>query len=190
MTKLPQKLIQNYVHYGISKRGEIKYIFIMVMVSFLALHCVDMPDIRVLEINNRPPVINKSTINPSTPVVKADATCKKEFSFSEVTELDTEDMLYVRWYVDYEYLKNYQKSSIIQPANKSNITRGGDNFTLDLKNSILPNKSRGSIHTVEVIISDRPFVLDSTEPPAFKAIEAGGNYDYLSWTVIQIEDCY
>ncbi|MCX7958437.1 MAG: hypothetical protein N3B13_05255 [Deltaproteobacteria bacterium] len=162
----------------------------MVISLVTSLSCVDVPDIRVLEADNRPPSINKSKVSPLGPVVKIDALCKKEFSFAEVTELDTEDMLYVRWYIDYEYLKNYQKSSVIPATDKKNITRGGDSFTLDLKNSILPSKTRGSVHTVEVILSDRPFSFDSTEPPPFKAIEKGGNFDYLSWTVIQLEDCY
>ncbi len=190
MTKLPQKYTTHNHGYGITEKDGIKCAVTMILFSIFLLSCIDMPEVRVLETNNRPPLINKSTVIPSSPVIKTDATCRKEFAFSEVIELDTVDMLYVRWYVDYEYLRNYQKSSVIPASDKRSITRGGDTFTLDLKNSILPNKSRGSIHTVEVILSDRPFLLDSTEPPAFKAIEKGGNYDYLSWTVIQLEDCY
>ncbi|MGC8927283.1 MAG: hypothetical protein ACP5QK_05095 [Myxococcota bacterium] len=162
----------------------------MVTSLTLLIQCTDMPDIRVLEMDNRPPIINKSTITPGGPIIKIDSSCKREFSFAEVTEFDTEDLLYVRWYVDYENIKNYQKSSVIPANDRKSITRSGDSFILDLKNSILPNKTRGSIHTVEVILSDRPFLLDSTEPPQFKAIEKGGNYDYISWTVIQLEDCY
>ncbi|MCX7945170.1 MAG: hypothetical protein N2746_11750 [Deltaproteobacteria bacterium] len=164
--------------------------FSMVVNWVLMTSCLDMPEIKVLEANNRPPLINKARISPETPIVKIDSLCKKEFSFSEVTELDTNDMLYVRWYIDYEYIKNYQKSSVIPASDKKSITRSGDSFTLDIKNSILPHKSRGSIHTVEVILADRPFLQDSTEPPPFKAVEKGGNIDYISWTVIQLEDCF
>jgi len=171
-------------------REKIKYLIAMVALILNTTYCVDVPEIRVLEASNRPPVIDKSTVTPTSPVVKVDSTCKKDFSFTGVTELDIEDTLYVRWYVDYEYIKNYQKSSVIPSPAKKSITRGGDKFTLDLKNSILLNKSRGSLHTVEVIVSDRPFTADSTIPPPFKAIEEGGNYDYISWTVVQLEDCY
>ncbi len=190
MTKLPQ--IKSKETYS----GSIRTFFVLesliVMALFLltSLSCVDTPEIRILEINNKPPLITKSKIKPDTPIVRIDSLCKKEFAFSEVIEIDTEDMLYVRWYIDYEQIKNYQKSSVIPPPTKKDIVRAGDSFTLDLRNSILPSKSRGSLHTVEVIISDRPFLLDSTEPPPFKAIEKGGNFDYLSWTVIQLEDCY
>lgn len=186
------KLTQNTILKRTLNRKNVLYmvIFIIMIDTSLFTSCLDLPEIRVLEAENTPPVINKAKISPNSPVIKIDSTCKKEFSFSEVTELDTEDMLYIRWYVDYEYIKNYQKSSVIPPVDKKSIIRSGDNFTLDLKNSILPAKSRGSIHTVEVILSDRPFLLDSTVSPAFKAIEKGGNFDYISWTVIQLEDCY
>ncbi len=190
MTKLPQISAVKGQKNTNRLPAVLRLVSAMALLSFTSTFCVDTPEIRLLEVNNRPPLINKSKISPDSPVVKIDSLCKKEFGFSEVTELDTEDMLYVRWYVDYEYIKNYQKGSVIPPPDKKNIIRGGDSFILDLKNSILPSKSRGSVHTVEVILSDRPFLLDSTEPPPFKAVEKGGNFDYISWTVIQIEDCY
>ncbi|MGB9600084.1 MAG: hypothetical protein ACPL7I_05990, partial [Myxococcota bacterium] len=95
---------------------HLNYTIAMVTSLTLLIQCTDMPDIRVLEMDNRPPIINKSTITPGGPIIKIDSSCKREFSFAEVTEFDTEDLLYVRWYVDYENIKNYQKSSVI-PAN-------------------------------------------------------------------------
>lgn len=190
MTKLPQIEYLYYLKRRFFKYIHLKYIVVMLPFIVSFLQCTDMPDIRVLQTDNRPPVINKHTVNPGGPIVKLDSSCKKEFSFSEVTELDIEDTLYVRWYVDYDNIKNYQKSSVIPSDDKKSIIRSGDSFTLDVRNSILPNKTRGSIHTVEVILSDRPFLFDSTIPPPFKAIEEGGNYDYISWTVILLEDCY
>jgi len=190
MTKLPQEGTSSMLFYRLLQNIYLRYTIAMAVLILNSTYCVDLPDIRVLEASNRPPVIDKSTLLPSSPIVKIDSSCKRDFSFSQTTELDIDDVLYVRWYVDYEYVKNYQKSSVIPAPSKKSITRGGDSFTLDLRNSILPNKSRGSLHTVEVIVSDRPFMIDSTVSPVFKAIEEGGNYDYISWTVMQLEDCY
>lgn len=189
MTKLSQKGSTP----GASNRHgvalQLIYIGVMMVSCVLICSCLDVHDIRVIERENLPPVIDKSSVSPNSSVVRVDSSCRKEFSFSMVTELDTDDMLYVRWYVDYDIIKNYQKSSVIAPLKKS-ITRGGDSFLLDIRNSILPNKAGGSLHTIEVMVSDRPFVIDSAVAPAFKAIEGGGNYDYISWTVIQLDDCY
>lgn len=190
MTKLSQKgsIPGASSRHGVSTR--LIYIGAMMVSCLLICSCLDMPDIRVIERENLPPVIDKSSVSPNSSVVRVDSSCRKEFSFSMVTESDTDDMLYVRWYVDYDIIKNYQKSSVIAPLKKKSITRGGDSFSLDIRNSILPNKARGSLHTIEVMVSDRPFVIDSAVAPAFKAIEEGGNYDYISWTVIQLDDCY
>jgi hypothetical protein len=162
-----------------------------VALAFALPACVVPPDIEPPPAEpNYPPVIALDTVSPAGPLVGVDVSCRTDFSIGSVLDENRTDTLYYRWYVDYDTWGYFRQGGVLPPPADGSTSRKGPAYTLDAANSLLfTDRSRGSIHTLELLVADRPFADDPAVPPPYKAVSTGGLKDYYSWTVKLRYDC-
>jgi hypothetical protein len=139
------------------------------------------------------PMLVQGTIDPQGPEVKVGPSCLQAFTIGEITDGNKGDTLYYRWYVDYDAEDPvhtiYVASGKIAPPADASAVRHGPAYTLDATSQYLGDRTAKSVHTVEIIVADRPFEEDSTALPKFKVVSAGGVWTYYAWTVTLKTDC-
>lgn len=152
--------------------------------------CVVPPDIEAPPAETpRGPVIVLDKVEPKG-LVNIGSACRQDFTAGEIEDENTGDTIYYRWFVDYYFWGIYKASGKLPAAADGSEKRQGPAYTLDATSSLVLNdRTAGSVHTVELIVADRPFEEDSTIQPAFKVVTAGGYWAYYSWTVKLKTDC-
>ena len=156
--------------------------------------CVVPPDIEAPpdEVQVGPSFV-RGTIDPQGPEVNIGPSCLQVFTIGEITDGNAGDTLYYRWYVDYDAADPvhaiYVASGTIAPPADGSTVRHGPSYTLDATSQYLGDRTASSVHTVEIIVTDRPFEEDSTAVPKFKVVSTGGIWTEFSWTVTLKTDC-
>jgi hypothetical protein len=139
---------------------------------------------------NYGPIIMLDTVSPAGPLVSVDSSCRVTFNVGSITEPNSGDTLYYRWYVDYDIYGYFKQGGSLAPPSDGSLTRKGPMFILDASSSLtFIDRSRGSAHTLELIVADRPFDDNPLAPPPYKVVTDGGLKDYFSWTVKLRFDC-
>ncbi|MBI5526168.1 MAG: hypothetical protein HY897_07520 [Deltaproteobacteria bacterium] len=156
--------------------------------------CFVPPDIEAPPLEeNVGPVIEQSKVDPQGPLIYIDDSCVQRFTVGGIVDANTSDTIYYRWYVDYQAWDpgRVNESGTIPPPAIPEMGRAGPSFTLYASSStLLQNRSNGSVHTLEFVAADRPFVEDSSVAPAYKVISEGGFGASFEWTVvIKSDEC-
>ncbi|MFA6032580.1 MAG: hypothetical protein WC889_06745 [Myxococcota bacterium] len=155
--------------------------------------CVIPPDIEPPPVVNNGPVISRDMVDPLGPFVDIQASqCESRlFSVPSVIEIDLTDTIYYRWFADYENYRDQKLLSMFNPGRVPPVTAGGESraiptLDLDLKtNFAFINASKGTLHTLELVVADRPFIDD----PNPKTVQAGGKTDSYLWVLRPQQDC-
>lgn len=144
---------------------------------------------------NRAPAIAPEQTTPSEGIVQLNANCSdQEFRLGAVDEMDLNDVLYVRWFVDYDGETNtaIAQDSLL-PREQVTTRRVGTSFRLQFNSPRhFPNGLRtgaNNAHQLEAVVSDRDFV--SGMVPINRAIPEDGRYDHVWWLLVfsDDEDC-
>ena len=144
---------------------------------------------------NRAPAIAPEQTTPSGGIVQLNANCSdQEFRIGAVDEMDLNDVLYVRWFVDYDGDANtvIAQDSLL-PREQVTTRRVGTSFRLQFNSPRhFPNGLRiGSTeaHQLEAVVSDRDFV--SGQAPVNRAVPEEGRFDHVWWLLVfsDDEDC-
>ena len=107
------------------------------------------------EQRNRPPLILETQVNPSNRVIKnfgANGKCEEEFRVV-VEDLDVDDRVAVKWYVDYEPPEREFVYKEQELPNTGQPVRGAGTLRLSLRSADSPLSEPG-IHVVEAVVSD------------------------------------
>jgi hypothetical protein len=107
------------------------------------------------EQRNRPPLILETQVNPSNRVIKnfgASGKCEEEFRVV-AEDLDVDDTVTVRWYVDYEAPDNVSVYREAELPKTGQPVRGAGTLRLSLRSANSPLSEPG-LHVVEAVVSD------------------------------------
>lgn len=107
------------------------------------------------EQRNRPPRILETQVNPTSRVIKdfgAAGKCEEEFRVV-VEDLDVDDTLTVKWYVDYEPPDSVSVYREAVLPNSGQPVRGAGTLRLSLRAANSPLATPG-LHVVEAVVSD------------------------------------
>lgn len=151
-----------------------------------------LPDIP--EQKNRPPRILESTVTPGRlQSIGNGSHCKLTFSF-QVEDPDVDDVITVRWYVDYSASNPNQPQvaeQVLEPGSRPQRNTSAE-YTSSLGNVDDPLHAVGS-HLVEAVVADGPLVGHDRVLPHPSSGDAGVNLSYIvtyGWTVeVSPEDC-
>lgn len=150
--------------------------------------CLMPPEIEAPPVEeNVGPVIEQSKVDPPVSPVYIDDSCEQRFTVAGILDANASDTIYYRWYVDYLDWDpgRVNESGTIPPSPAPATARTGPTFTLFAWSStVLQNRANNTVHTVEFLAADRPFVEDSSVEPAYKVISEGGFGVSFSWTVM------
>ena len=144
---------------------------------------------------NRAPAIAPEQTTPSEGIVQLNANCAdQEFRIGAVDEMDLNDILYVRWFVDYDGETN---TAIVQdsllPREQVTTRRVGTSFRLQFNSPRhFPDGLRvgaAQAHQLEAVVSDRDFTSGGT--PVNRAVPEEGRFDHVWWLLVfsDDEDC-
>ena len=107
------------------------------------------------EQRNRPPLILETQVNPSNRVIKnfgANGKCEEEFRVV-VEDLDVDDTVTVKWYVDYEAPDSVSVFKEAELPKTGQSVRGAGTLSLSLRSANSPLAQPG-VHIVEAVVSD------------------------------------
>lgn len=144
---------------------------------------------------NRAPAIAPEQTTPSEGIVQLNANCsEQEFRIGAVDEMDLNDILYVRWFVDYDGADNtaIAQDSLL-PREQVTTRRVGTSFRLQFNSPRhFPNGLRvgaAAAHQLEAVVSDRDFL--SGIEPVNRAVPDEGRFDHVWWLLVfsDDEDC-
>ena len=144
---------------------------------------------------NRAPAIAPEQTTPSEGIVQLNANCsEQEFRIGAVDEMDLNDVLYVRWFVDYDGEDNVgiAQDSLL-PREQVTTRRVGTSFRLQFNSPRhFPNGLRigaAEAHQLEAVVSDRDFV--SGQNPLNRAVPEEARFDHVWWLLVfsDDEDC-
>ena len=144
---------------------------------------------------NRAPAIAPEQTTPSEGIVQLNANCsEQEFRIGAVDEMDLNDVLYVRWFVDYDGEDNVgiAQDSLL-PREQVTTRRVGTSFRLQFNSPRhFPNGLRigaAEAHQLEAVVSDRDFVSGQT--PLNRAVPEEARFDHVWWLLVfsDDEDC-
>jgi hypothetical protein len=124
---------------------------------------------------NRPPRIVETQVQPSEPIIRdfgASGLCELDFSVV-VEDRDVDDLLTVRWYLDYDDLNPTGPYREFQLANNGEPQRG-DRATLriNLRTANSPLSAPGE-HLVEAVVSDTRLVNREPVPVGTVVLDGG-----------------
>ena len=149
------------------------------------------------EARNRPPRIVETQVQPSNRIQTLGAgRCEEDFSVV-VEDLDVDDLITVRWYVDYDAQTNPTGPfREFQLANNGQALRG-DQATLHVNLSAANNPlSKPGTHLVEAVVSDtrllgrNPAPVEVIKFPDGGSIENPGYVVTYAWFVTTVQgDC-
>ncbi len=159
-----------------------KGIFLFGITFALIYSCVYPVDIKMRPQENRVPYFVNDAIYPTSGIITIDKSCKSiTFTIGKVADEDTDDYLYMRWFVNYDLDPSIAQEAVIEP--NGNLEREGDSFELMLDSYLLdPSVSGRVTNLIEVVLTDRPFE-DSSVEPKNRAIKDGAGVTVFRWAL-------
>ncbi len=137
-----------------------------------------MPEPAVI---NRPPLIDLAFVSPTAPTVKVNVNpeCPSAPDFSVgVLDLDLEQTLKVRWFLDYDLRGDDPKTAPIADYNLEPTGQVAREDAAFLGDELLARLPSLGLHVLEVFVVEEEAVGDSGQPPRWRALidcEARGN---------------
>jgi hypothetical protein len=142
---------------------------------------------------NHPPAITPELLSPPEGIVVLNANCSEHaFSLGAIYEQDRDDLLYVRWFLDYdeEDHPSFAQDGLVQSAGVSSL-RPGPTFLLQPGSARqFPNGLRigpeTEGHRLEVLVSDRNFVPGGSLPN--QTVPSEAQTDRAWWQLQFVDD--
>lgn len=147
--------------------------------------CILPPPVSLDQGQNQAPFVLPSLSDPNTAEVELNLNCSVCTFKLYASDPDASDTLSTRWFWDYDqgHTESHTDNIKIVPALNGAARAPAVYTTEDLKqlSSELAGSASSSVHTLEVVVSDRDF--DSSGTPLNQAPAAGGLTTSLRWTV-------
>ena len=150
--------------------------------------CILPPPVSLDEGSNANPFVTVARSVPSTADVQLNINCTSCTFQVFPQDPDIGDTLYARWYWDYDQtqLLAFESAAIAPPASGAVRLAAAYEITnvAQLKTQLIANKT--DVHTLQVLVSDRPFETGTTAPPIEQVTK--GLTTSESWTVEFVND--
>jgi len=144
---------------------------------------------------NYPPVFPPERVTPPfereisyDPTV---TTAPIEFEVTGITDADTADRIYWRWFVNYDARFNPYVAAVGVPGGRAQEPGGTSiRFTLDPCEE-LRNLSQRALHRIEVLVSDRPFDEDADDTVARNQTigDGAGQFRVVWFVSVDLSTC-
>jgi hypothetical protein len=168
----------------LSGGGRWKRPAIAILVLAFASGCLWSPDIEEADTEPLypPQIISEQLEPPQLPGIRVvEESCREVvFSVDIVRELNVRDVLYIRWYEDYDEDAGSLPIRDLYLGSTGEVDRRGTTqleWTVDISGQ--PSVWKQTVHTVSVFVADRPYE-DAADPTVFSDTEA--QFDSMEWT--------
>jgi len=196
MTKMSYSPVLSYLSVSINQQVTTVQYLLASSVLLLLASCLVPVNPPVLDAGglatNHPPAITPELLSPPEGIVLLNANCSEHaFSLGAIYEQDRDDLLYVRWFIDYdeENHPSFAQDGLVQSAGVSSL-RPGPTFLLQpgsarqFPNGVMIGADSEG-HRLEVLVSDRNFVPGGSLPN--KTVPSDAQTDRV-WCQLQFTD--
>lgn len=157
-------------------------------VLLLVSGCILPPPVSLDNGSNQNPYIIPKDSTPPTAEIDLNLTCNTCTFQVHVEDPDAGDTLYAEWFWDYDAGSTVPVTLVqpISPSTVSSVPRQDAAYRIPNLHDLLFDQLQSnpnSVHTLQVLISDRPYSSDSSQTPINQVPESGGLTTTLRWTV-------
>ncbi len=155
-----------------------------IFVAAIFAACILPPPVTLEQGDDQRPYINANNSVPKATDVEINLSCDTcSFTLDE-EDPDSVDTLSSHWFWDYDLGDtSVFFSGSVQPP-KNGASRALDTYAVDVNGvfNVLPNLTTSDVHTLSVVVTDRPFP-STADQPINQAIDPTALSTTYSWTV-------
>lgn len=146
--------------------------------------CLLPPPVSVEQSQNQRPFVLTEQVKPTQAAVELNLNCDVCKFTLQADDPDEGDAIYTRWFWDYDQSEANRSVVAQNTLNPTGAAlRLPDEYAFRPAGMFPSEADNGTTHTLDVLLSDRPYVQDATATPVNRATEVGAGVAVFRWTV-------